>query len=52
MSEPTQEMVTITRQEYDRLTQESIFLSYLEAAGIDNWDGYELAKEEMLQEED
>lgn len=32
--------VLISRAEYERLMQASRFLSRLEAAGVDNWEGY------------
>lgn len=38
-----EEMVTITKKEYDELSEDSLFLSFLEAAGVDNWDGYGIA---------
>lgn len=41
------EMVTITKKEYDRLVSDAEFLYFLEAAGVDNWDGYDIAKEMM-----
>jgi hypothetical protein len=44
------EMVTITKKEYDGLIRQSTWLMYLEAAGVDNWDGYSYAFE--LKEED
>ncbi len=37
--------VTITREEYDSLRQASETLQALEDAGVDNWEGYELAME-------
>lgn len=37
------EMVTITKDEYDYLVSRDNFLSCLEAAGVDSWDGYNLA---------
>ena len=40
-----EEMVTITKKEYDSLTKDSDWLGYLEAAGVDNWQGYEYAIE-------
>ena len=36
-------MITITKKEYDQLQKDSEWLSYLEAAGVDNWDGYDEA---------
>lgn len=41
--------VTITKKEYDCLLEESTWLSCLEAAGVDNWDGFGFARE--LQED-
>ena len=37
------EMVTITKAEYDELVKDQKFLIALQAAGVDNWDGYEYA---------
>jgi hypothetical protein len=39
------EEVTISKEEYDRLKGDSEFLAALEAAGVNNWDGYEVAQE-------
>ena len=33
-------MVTITREEYERLQRASEFLDCLEGCGVDNWVGY------------
>lgn len=41
------ETVTISKQEYDKLKKRDEFLSALEAAGVDNWDGIEYAHEIM-----
>lgn len=43
--------VTITRAEYDELLDSEYFLSCLEAAGVDNWQGYEFACD-MYKEDD
>lgn len=40
-----EEMVTITKTEYEKLIENSKWLSCLEAAGVDNWDGYDFALE-------
>ena len=34
------EMVTIPKREYEQLKAESDWLSCLEQAGVDNWEGY------------
>lgn len=39
------DMVTIPRREYEALLADSEWLGYLEAAGVDNWDGIEYAYE-------
>ena len=39
--------VTITREEYDSLMQDSATLRALEAAGVDNWEGYSFAMEDI-----
>lgn len=38
-----EEMVTITKAEYDELLEAAAWLDCLEAAGVDNWDGIEEA---------
>ena len=38
--ETTQEMVTITKAEYNRLLDNEFWLECLDVAGVDNWDGY------------
>ena len=43
-----EETVTITRKEYERLSEDSRILGNLRAAGVDNWEGYYLA----FQDED
>lgn len=37
------EMITITKSEYDYLVQRDALLSRLEEAGVNNWEGYDLA---------
>lgn len=34
-------MITITQKEYDELQDESAMLAALDAAGVDNWSGYD-----------
>lgn len=40
MTEPTEEMITIPKAEYDALHEAVEFLEALEDAGVDNWPGY------------
>lgn len=35
-----EETVTISKKEYDELVNSSMWMSALEAAGVDNWGGY------------
>ena len=42
MSEDT---VTIPIEEYEELQEDQNFLNALRAAGVDNWEGYEIALE-------
>lgn len=42
-----EEMVVISKEEYDSLRYDSAWLSCLEAAGVDNWDGYDFARDLM-----
>lgn len=39
----TEEQITITKKEYDKLIEDSDFLNALKAAGVDNWDGFDFA---------
>lgn len=45
-----QEMVTITKREYDQLQKESHWLGCLEQAGVDNWCGFDEAREIYREE--
>ncbi len=47
-----EEMITITKKEYDQLQKDSEWLSYLEAAGVDNWDGLDEAIRMRNEEQD
>jgi hypothetical protein len=38
-------MITITEQEYKYLQGRSAWLGCLEAAGVDNWQGYDYAQD-------
>lgn len=39
----TEKNVTITEAEYNQLLEDSEWLSCLEEAGVDNWEGYDEA---------
>jgi hypothetical protein len=41
MSENDQEMITIKKSYYDELMENDLKLSALDAAGVDNWVGYD-----------
>ena len=41
------ETIVLSTKEYKRLLEDSKLLAALEAAGVDNWDGYEDALEYM-----
>jgi hypothetical protein len=43
MDTNNQEMVTITKAEYEKLLKDQDWLACLEAAGVDNWQGYDEA---------
>lgn len=45
--EVKEDTITISLETYERLLKDSIFLSCLEAAGVDNWGGYDMAYELM-----
>lgn len=47
-----EETVTIAKSEYERLIADSEFLGALEACGVDNWEGYDLARDLMRETED
>ena len=48
----TEEMVTITKKEYEQLTYDSRKLEALEAGGVDNWEWYDESLKEFREEED
>lgn len=43
MAKKQEKMITIAESEYNQLCRDSQWLAALEAAGVDNWDGYEEA---------
>jgi hypothetical protein len=45
MSNEEKEMISITKEEYDELLENSAWLLALEDAGVDNWSGFDYAGE-------
>lgn len=43
------ETVTISKEEYEQLLDDSLFLNCLRNNGVDNWDWYDEAVEEYQQ---
>lgn len=39
------EMILITKEEYCELLENSLWVSCLEEAGVDNWEGIEIAQD-------
>ena len=44
------DLVTITREEYEQLVSCAKWLACLENAGVDNWSGYDYARELFHEE--
>lgn len=44
----SEETVTITKEKYIQLLNDSNFLNALRAAGVDNWEGYDLVEFEEI----
>lgn len=44
--------VTISKEEYEELKERNSFLERLEAAGVDNWEGYSYAFEDDEEEDE
>jgi len=45
-----EELITISREEYDELIADQNFLSALMTAGVDNWEGFEQAQDTLENE--
>lgn len=45
-----EETITITKKEYESLKEDARWLQYLEGAGVDNWEGYDYARELWREE--
>ena len=46
------ETVTIPKEEYESLLEDSRFLAALRAAGVDNWEGYDYAFDYLGEDEE
>ena len=46
------EQVTISKEEYEKMQDKLHWLSCIEAAGVDNWDGYDEAREMFKSEQE
>ena len=40
-----EEMIEITKAEYERMPEPAAWVDALEMAGVDNWEGYDYARE-------
>lgn len=47
----TEEMITITKKEYDELLDDSRLLNFLRNAGVDNWEFWDIVMDEYHKEE-
>lgn len=47
MPETNVEMISISKKEYEQLIEDQKWLRALEAAGVDNWEGYDFARESL-----
>lgn len=47
-----EEIVTITAEEYEDLLDAQRWMAALEAAGVDDWEGYEYAQDIYREGED
>ena len=41
------EMISIPKERHDELVEAEKFLNALQAAGVDNWEGYHIVQESM-----
>lgn len=46
-----EETVTISKKEYESLLEDRKWLQALEGAGVDNWEGYDFARELFNEDE-
>ncbi len=47
-----EETVTIKKSEYEDLLNEAKFMRCLESAGLDNWEGYDIAMDKFDSQKD
>jgi phage pi2 protein 07 len=47
-----EEMVTITKKEYESLKEDEKYLRALQNAGVDNWSGMDFAMELLREDEE
>jgi hypothetical protein len=47
----TEEMVTITKKEYEEFLDDARLLNCLRNAGVDNWEGWDIAMDEYHEED-
>jgi len=47
-----EETVTISKKEYNELKEDAAIYQALEAAGVDNWDGWDIAMDILGENED
>jgi len=45
------EEITISKKRYEELLKEERWLRALEGAGVDNWEGYDIAKDYLSDED-
>jgi len=48
----SEETITISKKEYESLKEDARWLQCLENAGVDNWEGYDYARELLNEEND
>lgn len=51
MNTTKENQVTLSSEEYESLLQDRKTLYALHAAGVDNWEGYEMALDELESED-
>lgn len=44
--------ITLKYEDYEELCDSQRFLDLLEAYGVDNWDGYDMARQEFNEAKD